>query len=113
MANSLKISNGEEKKTLKEVNIKLDRERTLKLDLNAFCLLEQRFENIDRALKELERGSMQAIRTLLWTALAHEDPLLTEEEAGKLVTIENIEEVVGAIAKALGEAKPRNYSPGN
>jgi hypothetical protein len=86
---------------IKSVPIELDRERTLQLDLNAFCLLEQKFENIDRALRAFESGSLQAIRVLLWAGLVHEDPTLTEEAAGALVDINNIQKVVAAISKAL------------
>lgn len=55
------------------------KERSLKFDLNAFAELEKRFGSVDDAMKELEKGSMQAIRMILWAGLIHEEAVVDED----------------------------------
>lgn len=86
-----------------KVPVFLDRLRHLKFDLNSLCVLEEKFGNIEKALQELERGVMRAVRVILWAGLCHEDPDLTEEDVGKLVNIDNLDMVGIALLKALGE----------
>jgi hypothetical protein len=88
---------------VKDIPIYLDKLRHLKFDLNSFCLLEERFGTIEKALQELERGVLRAVRTILWVGLSHEDPELTEEDAGKLVNIGNLDMVGLTLLQALGE----------
>lgn len=73
------------------VKIHLDRERTLKVDFNALAAFE---EATGQNLLDFFSGSeaevrrrlgFRQIRTILWSALRHEDPELTAEEAGLLV----------------------------
>ena len=75
----------------------------MRFDLNTFCLLEEKFDDIEAALLALEKGKMKAIRIILQIGLSHEDPELTEEDAGKLVNIGNLEAVCAALLNALGE----------
>lgn len=88
---------------MKKAPIFLDKLRHLKFDLNSFCLLEEKFGDIEAALLALEKGKMKAIRIILQIGLAHEDPDLTEEDVGKLVNIDNLDMVGIALLKALGE----------
>lgn len=82
----------------------LDKLRHLKFDLNSFCLLEEKFGNIEKALIELERGVMRAVRVILWVGLQHEDPDLTEQAVGEMVTVDNLDAVGAALLRALGES---------
>jgi hypothetical protein len=81
--------------------ITLDKERHLKLDLNAMV----KFEEVtgkslfnQNALSELSSIDMRA---LLWAGLAHEDPTLTLTDVGALITLENMDIVAKAITEAL------------
>lgn len=96
-------------KDIREVSVPLllDRERTLKFDLNAFALLEERYGNMEAAFHSMQSGSMVAARTLLWVGLLHEDDALTERQVGGMVTLGNITEVMGTIERALLEAMPQ------
>jgi len=89
------------------VPLMLDHPRTLRFDLNAFAILEERFGNMEAAFHEMQRGSMKAARTLLWAGLLHEDESLTERQVGALVTLGNIAEVMTRITEALNEATPQ------
>lgn len=90
----------------KGITIKLDKQRHLLFDLNAFCELEEKFGNIQNAFEALDKGSMKGIRALLYAALAYEDDILTEKQVGQFITMENIGEVSNKISEALGNSIP-------
>jgi type II secretory pathway component PulK len=86
-----------------EVKIMLDKERTLKFNLNTLVEVE---EKLGFSLAELgDKVSIKVLRTLLHAGLKHEDPELTEEMVGEMITMENIAEVQKALTQALGGAK--------
>ena len=78
--------------------------RTLKIDMNALAEVEDRLNisGLNDILPLLDRVSVRAVRCLLWAALIHEDPDLTEKEVGSWTM--NIQEVVSPLIKALGVA---------
>lgn len=81
-----------------KVKVNLDKERTLYFDLNALCLLEENGINIT----DLQNGvKMSQVRAILWAGLVHEDPELTLEAVGALVTADCLEEVSTAIGEAF------------
>jgi hypothetical protein len=43
---------------------------------------------------------------MLWAGLVHEDKSLTIEQVGEMVHLGNMNEVMGAITKAISEAMP-------
>lgn len=53
--------------------------RTLKFDLNAYCLLEKIYGTVDAAMDALQAGSTIAVKNLLWAGLAHEE-IVTRDE---------------------------------
>lgn len=91
------------------VKITLDKERTLKFDLNALCILQDKFDDLDDAFKGLGKKDFKTIRTLVYAVLAHEEgDSFTEKDAGALVTIQNITEVAEALAQALSDSIPED-----
>lgn len=87
--------------------------RTLKFDLNSLCVLGEKFENIDDAFNGLEKRDFKIIRTLIYCVLASdEDEDFTEKDAGSLVTLANITDVVDALSEALSEAMPEPTDEG-
>lgn len=65
------------------------KEYTIKYDLNAFAELESRFGTIQKAMQEMESGSMKSIRTILWAGLIHAEAVIdkvTGEPAGYNIT---------------------------
>ncbi|ACA45729.1 hypothetical protein FDC22_06030 [Clostridium botulinum] len=84
------------------VSIKLDKERHLIFDLNAMCELEEKFESIDAAFEKLsENMKMKDLRYTLWLALKYEDEEITEKEAGRLMTITEIDIILSKLGEAL------------
>jgi len=90
------------------VSLVLDKERTIKYDLNAFAELEDTYGSMEQAFAAMQSGSMKAARTLLWAGLLHEDESLTPRKVGALVTLDKLEPVMDAISEALLEAMPED-----
>lgn len=72
-------------------------------------------QEIDKTLgPQMSTGTVKGdhIATLLWFGLRWEDPELTPEQVGDLVDLENLETVVEAMGKALGnKAKVKFLDP--
>ena len=88
------------------IPIELDRPRALLYDMNGLAELEDRYGSMDDAFKALQKGSIKAARTLLWIGLLHEDETLTERQAGALVSMRNMTEVMAKITSALTNSTP-------
>ena len=90
----------------KGVNVQLDKERSILFDLNAFAELEDLYGTIEDAMAALEKGSLKAVRAILWAGLVHEDIQLTEKKVGSLVTLPDLPVLSEAIKQAFEEAMP-------
>lgn len=93
-------------KTRPEVKITLDKERTLKLDLNAMVAFE---EATGKSLVGgFDSGSMtpRDLRAMLWACLIHEDDELTEKQVGALVTADNMLDIASKLNDAFEVAMP-------
>lgn len=92
-----------------EVKVFLDKERTLKLDLNAMVAFE---EAAGKSFAEgsFERGEMSPrdLRAILWACLLHEDDALTLKQAGSWVTAGNMMEVASKLNEAFEVALPES-----
>lgn len=80
------------------------KERTLKIDLNALAEVEDRLKvsGMNDIIPLLERVSIRAVRCLLWAALLHEQPDLTEREVGSWSV--DVRQTVEALGQAVGLA---------
>lgn len=91
------------------VKITLDKERTLKLDLNAMVAFE---EATGKSFAEgsFARGEMSPrdLRAILWACLIHEDEALTLKQAGSWVTASNMVEVAAKLNEAFEVALPES-----
>ncbi len=89
------------------VKITLDRERSLKFDLNALCILQDKFDDLEQAFAGIGERDFKTIRTLVYAVLAHEeDESFSEKDAGSLVTMQNIAQVAEALSQALTASMP-------
>ena len=91
-----------------EVAINLDKPRTLRLDLNAMC----EYEKVTG--KSLFDGSFSGVgmtaadmRAMLWACLLGDDPTLTLETVGSLISVDNMTEVASRLNKAFEVAVPK------
>jgi hypothetical protein len=87
---------------MSKTTVTLDRERTLKFDVNALVAAE---EKTGRNWFDLAGSSRKLrftdVRALLWAGCLHEDPDLTVEDAGRLIKRKHVGPVCDAIAEAL------------
>jgi hypothetical protein len=91
---------------IKNIEIVLDKPRTLRFDLNAFAELEDSFGTIDEALGAMEKGSIKALRAILWSGLIHEDENLTLRDVGSLITLADLPKLTEGINQAIVSAVP-------
>jgi len=95
-----------------DVKIQLDKERTIRFDLNAMCNYEDvTGENI--FANALEKLSAKEVRAMLWACLLSEDPSLTLEYVGSLITLDNMAEVAEKLNEAFTIAMPDNGAKEN
>jgi hypothetical protein len=87
--------------------ITLDKERTIKFDLNTLIDVE---DSLGYSLSEMgeKKISIRVMRTLLTAGLKHEDPEITEQYVGSLITMENMQEVQEALGVAMGGTDLKN-----
>lgn len=82
-------------------------EREVVLSLNAMAELEDKYGSIDNAFEKIKRGSIATIRFLLWCVLVPDgDTDLTEREIGKLIKLDNIQEIMTSVMNALEDQMP-------
>jgi len=82
------------------VTITLDKERSLRYDLNAMCTVE---ELTGESLTDLMRKpTIKNIRSVIWAGLIHEDPAITQVEVGGWIELAELQHIIKQIHKALG-----------
>ena len=87
------------------MRIHLDKEREAYIDLNAMC----RFAEVrGRELWQIDtvHPTSADLRALVWCALLREEPGLTLEEAGKMLALDNIQDVAGQLMRHARDAMP-------
>lgn len=85
------------------------KEYTIVMDFNAICDLEDKYGSFEKANKVLDSigqdfkkpGAMKDIRFLLYVMLRHTDDEITERQVGKLITQDNMQEVMNSLGKAM------------
>lgn len=79
------------------------RTRQLRFDLNALAELE---DKLGRPVGELGAvvASVKTIRAMVWAALLHAEPELTEREVGSWISGENFAAVTERTVEALAQA---------
>ena len=92
------------------VTITLDKERSLRYDLNAMCTVE---ELTGESLTDLMRKpTIKNIRAVIWAGLIHEDSAITQDDVGGMIELSELQHVIGQIHKALGtDAVPAGENP--
>lgn len=93
-------------KVTPKVKIMLDKERTLRLDLNAMVEFEEMTGKSLISGVNMQDLAIKDIRILLWACLMHEDEDLTLKQVGAMFSIENMEEIGSILEKAFATAMP-------
>lgn len=89
------------------VTITLDRERTMRMDMNAFADFEavthKSFMNGSLDLANLTSDDMRA---LIWACLVQDDESLTQRDVGKMLHMGNLAAATNLIAELFTKAMP-------
>lgn len=97
----------------------LDKDRYMKFTLNSLCDLQDEYGDIMEVFQSgLKKSDFKLIRKLLFVSLNDHDESLTEQKVGKLITMQNLEDIVSKLHEALegsvpeeevteGKSKPR------
>lgn len=95
------------------IKVKLDRERTLRFDMNAQVAFEDATgENtLDPAFWK-KRMTAKITRALIWACLVHEDSALTLQQVGAFLTPKNSAKVSDALDKAMVSSMPKASEDG-
>lgn len=80
--------------------------RNLVFDLNAFAEIEEAYGDIEEAMKAMEKGSIKALRLLLWSGMLHESEDITIKEVGRMIDMAGIQDLNGVIVEGLGAHMP-------
>lgn len=84
------------------------KEREIKFTLNAMAELEDKYGSVEEAFKQLESGSIKAIRFMLWaTIVSEDDEELTEKQIGTLIDMQSIGEIMEAMNSASNQDMPQ------
>lgn len=90
----------------KVVTITLDKERTLKYNLNALICAEEITGKKLASLGEDANGfDLSFLRGMLFAGLKHEDKELTLEQVGDMIDMENMEDVTNKLGEAMQSLK--------
>lgn len=91
---------------IKPIPIVLDKPRTIVFDLNSFAELEEHYGSVQAVLDEMAKGSIKALRLLLWAGLVHEQEDLTPKDVGRLIQFGDIPKLTDLLNSALEKAQP-------
>jgi hypothetical protein len=85
--------------------VKLDKERNLVFNLNTMAKFEELTGKNIFTDKIFEKIKSTDLRALIWACLVQEDPALTLEQVGAMVTIENMAEITNSFNELIGGNK--------
>lgn len=98
---------------VRSIPVMLDKERHLRFTLNAIIAIGERVSELrgqEVTLEKILEGGtvpLKEFKILLWAALKHEDPGLTEDQVGDIVDVENLPRIQSAMEQAFKEQKPK------
>lgn len=81
-------------------------EKQLKYTLNSFAEMEDKYGNVDDALNAMEKGSIKAVRFMLWAGLIHADENLTEKEVGAMIELSDLQELSDKMNEVMAQDLP-------
>lgn len=81
-------------------------QRELKFTLNALAEMEDHYGSVDKAFEALDKGSIKAVRFVLWAGLIHSDESLTERQVGNLIDVQCMEDIMTQLNSAFDSAMP-------
>lgn len=81
-------------------------EHTLRYTLNSMAELEDIYGHVDKAFEALNKGSMKAIRNVLWAGLLHEENPYTVQQVGNLIDMDLMADLQSTMNEAMTGSMP-------
>ncbi|MGE5553294.1 MAG: hypothetical protein ACM3XZ_05145 [Betaproteobacteria bacterium] len=94
------------KPTAPTAPIMLDRERHLLINFNTLALIEEKTGKNTLRSETWQNISASDLRVFLWACLLHEDPELTLEQVGAMLTMDKVAEITAALQAAASASFP-------
>lgn len=92
----------------KGVEVNLDKTRYMRFDLNALCDLQEEYGDVIEVFSNgLQNQDFKVIRKLLHVSLLDDDPELDERAVGRMISMNNLQEVIELLTKALSDSVPQ------
>ena len=100
---------------VRPIKIKLDRERNLIFDLNAFEELENIYGDLDTAFKSFQddKKKIKNVKNFLFAGLVHEDETLTPTIVGAMIGYNNLTQITDQIWQAITQVLPEPKENGD
>ena len=90
------------------VEIDLDRKRQLRVDFNSLIAFKKETGiNLLAVESEVNLQDPEILRAFLWAALLWDDPDLTLEQVGNLLTLSDAASMFNALTEAIYQAMPK------
>ena len=88
--------------------IELDKTRNMRLNMRALSMVEKKL-GITVANLNMDKMSMEAVATIIWAGLMHEDNTLTVEKVMDLIDeFSNVKTAMNKMMEAFSEAFPED-----
>lgn len=83
-----------------------DKEYEIAMDFNVICELEEHYGSMDKVEAALSKSKMKDVRFILYAMLKQSDESLTEKQVGHMITVQNMQQIMDALGKAMQSAIP-------
>ncbi len=90
-----------------------DKTYNLHYNMNAYAEIENIYGSVDKAMKILEdteNRQINALRTLFWAGLIHENENLTEKDVGNLFDLSEMDTLAELLKKAIEQSAPKTQA---
>lgn len=78
-----------------------DKPRELVFTLNALGLIEEKYGSVQAGFEKLDQQSVLAVRYILWAALQHSSPELTEQQVGDMIDVRHLQDYMSTLGTAF------------
>jgi hypothetical protein len=74
--------------------------------LGALAKLEEEYGSVDKAFEALDKNSMNAVITVLWAGMLHEDRNLSKDDVAFNIDIAGLSDIMESVNTALTQDMP-------
>ena len=83
----------------------------MKYTLNTFADMEELYGSVDEAIEAMEKGSIKAVRYMIFKGLEACNPDLTEVEVGAMIDITSLQSITEKMSEIMQVDMPTKEEP--